>query len=63
MVGGGEEWQKPQPLLRKMVALGFRELLLDSRAALCTWSHVFEVTCQEAESVWPQEVGEVSTAF
>lgn len=36
-----------------------RELLLDSGAALCTWSNVFVwLPVRKLSPVWPQEVGE-----
>ena len=56
-------WQVPQPLPGEMVARGLLELLLHSGAALCTESHGFVVTTRKLSPTWPQEVGEVSTAF
>lgn len=64
MVGGGEEWQKPQPLLRE------RWLPLDSASCclipelLCALGATFlRLPARKLSPVWPQEVGEVSTAF
>lgn len=40
----------------KMVALGLLELLLDSGAALCTWSHIFVVTTRKLSPVWRRKL-------
>lgn len=58
-VGGG----KSHSACLEMVALGLLKLLLDSRTALCTWSHFFVVTARKLSPVWPQEVGVVSATF
>lgn len=63
IIGGREWWQKPQPLPRKMVAFGLLELLLDSIAASCTWSHIFVVAARKLSPMWPQEASEVRTTF